>query len=142
MTPSHYKAVDEFVRLHGKQAARDAFGNLDLVKNWIADVSEMPLDEIPQSLIQQLSTECLEFVDFSLDPDLTTAGELPEEHREFIREMVHTHGKEGVLEWLNDPDHLIKKEAWGLLTLGMELDPELEGRVLEAEIAFVEGLEE
>jgi len=65
MTPSHYKAVDAIVELHGRRAAREFFGNLEPVKTWIAKVTDMPVDEIPQSLVEDLSRECLEFLDFS-----------------------------------------------------------------------------
>lgn len=69
MTESHYNAVDEYVKLHGRQAAREFFGNLEQVETWIVEVTETPLHEIPQSLIEQLSRECLEFLDFSPDAE-------------------------------------------------------------------------
>ena len=65
MTPSHYIAVDDYVELHGKGAAREFFGNLEQVETWIVEVMKTPIDEIPQWLIEQLSRECLEFLDFS-----------------------------------------------------------------------------
>ncbi len=136
MTPSHYQAVDEYLKLYGRQAAREFFGDLDQVRYWIFEVTETLFHEIPKSLIEQLSRECLEFLDFS-----PRAHEVPEKQRAWIEDLVRTHGKEVVLEMLNASDAWIKMQGWSLLTKGIELDEERQREIIEAVVSFIEGLE-
>lgn len=73
--------------------------------------------------------------------DLPMAHEVPEKQRAWIRDLVHTHGKEAVFERFNAPDAWIKMQAWSLLTKGIELDEQQQMAILEAVVSFIEGLE-
>ena len=142
MMPSHYRAVGDYVELHGKRAAREFFGNLEQVETWIVEVTKTPIDEIPQRLIEQLSRECIEYLDFSPDGELI--HRVPDKQREWIEDLVRTHGKEVVLERFNralhDPEDRDVLVSYSLLTNG-SFDKEMQVAVIEAAIAFVEGLE-
>ena len=69
------------------------------------------------------------------------AHRVPDKQREWIEDLVRTHGKEVVLEAFNAPDAWFKMQGWSLLTKGIELDEERQRAILEAVVSFVEGLE-
>ena len=69
------------------------------------------------------------------------AHRVPDKQREWIEDLVRTHGKEVVLEAFNAPDPWLKMHGSSLLTKGIELDEERQRAFLEAVVSFVEGLE-
>ncbi len=69
------------------------------------------------------------------------AHRVPDKQKEWIEDLVRTHGRAAVLEAISDPDAWIKMDGWSLLTKGIELDEERQMEIVEAVIVFVEGLE-